>query len=79
MRHLQRSSGEDRHASACRWGVPTLLLRAPYWWQTTESPWTCVREATPRVLETTEECVACPHWEPVRPTRPATSDSAAAR
>jgi len=54
----------DRHAGTCRWGMPTLFLPAPYWWDAEDRPWACVRDGTPRVLETTEACADCPYWEP---------------
>jgi hypothetical protein len=53
-----------RSASTCRWAVPTISLPDPVWTEADQSPWTCVRDATPRVLETTERCAACPRWEP---------------
>jgi SAM-dependent methyltransferase len=52
-----------RHASNCRWAMPTLFLPAPYWWDAEAYPWTCVREAVPRILETKEVCTDCPYWE----------------
>jgi hypothetical protein len=52
------------HASNCRWAVPTIFLPAPYWWEAEDRPWACVRDGTPRVMETTEECADCPFWEP---------------
>jgi hypothetical protein len=51
------------HASNCRWAVPTLFLPAPFWWDAENCPWACVRGSTPHVLETTEVCGTCPHWE----------------
>ena len=50
-------------ASNCRWAVPTLFLRAPFWWDAERCPWACVRGSTPHVLETTDVCSTCPHWE----------------
>jgi hypothetical protein len=51
------------HASNCRWATPTLFLADPYWWDAEGCPWACVRERVPRVLENTEVCTDCPHWE----------------
>jgi len=51
------------HASNCRWGVPTLFLQAPYWWEAEDRPWACVRGTRPRTLEATEPCANCPCWE----------------
>ena len=47
-------------ASTCPWAVATLSLAAPAWLDAETAPWTCVRGAAPRVLETTDECVDCP-------------------
>jgi len=59
----QRGTSVEHHASTCRWAVPTLFLPAPFWWEAEDRPWACLREATPRVLETTEVCADCPYWE----------------
>lgn len=53
-----------RSASTCRWAVPTLSRESLEWLEAENAPWTCVRGAETRVLETTEICEACPHWEP---------------
>jgi hypothetical protein len=55
----------EHHASTCRWAVPTIFLPAPFWWQAEDRPWACVRGETPRLLETTEACAECPHWDPL--------------
>ena len=55
-----------RGAATCRWAVPTLFLRAPFWFEAENAPWACVRERASRVLDTTDACVSCPHWEPRR-------------
>lgn len=55
----------EHHASTCRWAVPTLFLPAPFWWEADDRPWSCIRGAAPRVLETTEVCATCPYWEPI--------------
>lgn len=54
----------EHHASTCRWGIPTVFLAAPCWWDSEDRPWACVHAGAPRPLETTEECAGCPHWEP---------------
>jgi hypothetical protein len=51
-------------AATCRWATPTLFLTAPYWWEAERAPWACLRDGTPRILTTTEECADCPRWEP---------------
>ena len=53
-------------AVTCRWAVPTLFVRAPFWFEAENAPWTCVREPALRVLNTTDRCASCPHWEPQR-------------
>lgn len=52
-----------RSASACRWAVPTLSRDAPEWLEAESAPWTCVKDAEAKVLESTEPCETCPHWE----------------
>jgi SAM-dependent methyltransferase len=51
-----------RHASNCRWAMPTLFLPAPYWWDAEACPWACVREGVPRILDSTDVCPDCPYW-----------------
>ena len=36
----------------------------PVWMGAWDTPWACVRNAVPRVLDTTEVCAVCPRWEP---------------
>lgn len=55
---------EKRGAANCRWATPTVFLPAPWWFEAETSPWACVRDTTPRVLETTEACATCSRWEP---------------
>jgi hypothetical protein len=43
-----------------------LFLRAPFWFEAENAPWACEREPTLRVLNTTDLCASCPHWEPRR-------------
>ena len=52
------------HAANCRWGALTTDLEAPFWWDAERYPWACIRETTPRLLETTEVCRTCVHWAP---------------
>jgi hypothetical protein len=40
-----------------------LFLPAPLWFEAEMSPWTCMRDTTPRVLDTTDRCTNCPRWE----------------
>jgi hypothetical protein len=51
-------------ASTCRWARPTLFFDAPLWFDAENRPWTCVRDAAPNALSTTEACASCPRWEP---------------
>jgi hypothetical protein len=60
-----KSSPND--GARCRWITPTVLLDAPYWVEAEASPWTCLRDATPRPLATTEECATCPRFEAAGP------------
>ncbi len=54
----------EQHAATCRWALPTLFLAAPWWLESENRPWTCLRDLTPRVLASTDVCAACPRWEP---------------
>lgn len=51
-------------AVTCRWSVPTAFMPAPFWFEGERSPWTCLREAPPRILDTSDICVCCSDWEP---------------
>jgi hypothetical protein len=59
-----------RHAANCKWARPTLQEADPVWLLAEERPWTCVLDGVPRVLESTEACEDCPHWEPLEMTPP---------
>lgn len=50
-------------AATCKWATPTLFVWAPYWFESEEAPWTCLREGEPRVLASTDECATCAYWE----------------
>lgn len=56
--------GDHRSAANCRWATPTLMLPAPLWFDAEHSPWSCVRDAAPRTLISTDACEMCPRWEP---------------
>ncbi|MEZ5320212.1 MAG: hypothetical protein R2752_22610 [Vicinamibacterales bacterium] len=56
-------------AATCRFAAPTLTLKHPDWLDAHARPWSCVRDATPAPLETTEVCRTCTHWEPDRAVR----------
>lgn len=62
-------SDQKRDAASCEWGTPTLFLPAPLWLSAWDSPWTCVRDATPQILGTTEKCATCARWRPRRRDR----------
>lgn len=49
-------------AANCRWAVPTLFMAAPIWADASDRPWTCLREHTPRELESTDVCRTCANW-----------------
>jgi hypothetical protein len=54
-------------ATTCRWSTPTLFMATPYWLEAETSPWTCVRDAAPRVLALADECRTCPRFETAPP------------
>jgi hypothetical protein len=55
---------EKRTPQNCRWAEPTLYLPFPYWLEAWSIPWSCHRDGSSRLLETTEQCAACPRFEP---------------
>jgi hypothetical protein len=55
---------EKQRAINCRWATSTLFVEAPYWFAAEDFPWVCVRDGTPRVLQTTDSCATCWRWEP---------------
>ena len=56
----------SRNAATCLWAVPTLFLRAPFWFEAENAPWCVLSEPALRVMNTTDPCASCPHWEPQR-------------
>jgi hypothetical protein len=59
-----------RRQEPCRWRGLTLFLPYPHWLGAEQDPWSCVRDVSPRPLETTEECLTCPRWEAKPDDRP---------
>jgi hypothetical protein len=55
---------ETQTAARCRWAAPSLSLSPPLWLSAWDFPWACLRDGATRVLETTQDCAQCPHWEP---------------
>ena len=51
-------------AGNCRWATSSLSLAAPLWLGAWDSPWACLRDGAPRLLDSTEVCTDCPRWEP---------------
>jgi hypothetical protein len=64
--HAEPHAGNhvEHCASTCRWALPTLFIRAPFWWVAEDCPWACIIGGTPRLLETTGGCATCARWEP---------------
>ena len=54
---------DSRKSEPCRWIGPTLFLPYPYWIAAEQEPWSCLRDAEPRPLATTEDCRGCRRWE----------------
>lgn len=69
LKHAVTAAGGRAAAAQCRWATPTLLLDPPLCYEAGDSPWTCVRGAEPRPLDTTETCADCAQWEPRRALR----------
>jgi hypothetical protein len=59
-----------RCAATCRSAVPTVTLPPPVWFEAENTPWSCVRDAKPRLLLSTERCLDCARWE----AKPAASE-----
>lgn len=56
---------DDRTSvETCRWARQTIRTPYPYWLESEDTPWSCLRDAEPRPLETTEICKDCARWEP---------------
>ena len=68
----ERRITSQRRASNCRWATPTLFLPAPFWFDAEGYPWSCLRDAAPCILTTTDPCATCPRWE-LREVAPAES------
>jgi hypothetical protein len=49
----------------CRWGIPTIFLGWPLWYDASEHAWSCTRGAGPTVLVDPAICRTCPYWRPV--------------
>jgi hypothetical protein len=47
----------------CKWADATLYQDAPLWLDAWNTPWTCRRDGDQRLIEETDECLACPRWE----------------
>lgn len=60
---METVSNKTQRASNCLWATPTLFLTAPFWFNAETRPWTCLRDANPRALRTTDRCAECPRWE----------------
>jgi hypothetical protein len=50
-------------ANNCRWATPTLFLPAPLWFDAGSCPWSCRRDAVPRIVSSTDRCATCARWE----------------
>jgi hypothetical protein len=54
------------NARPCHWLAPTRVLPHPYSFEAEVRPWSCLREGSPRPLDSSElcQCASCPRWEP---------------
>lgn len=55
---------ERSRVENCRWARLTVRLPYPYWLDTEDKPWACLRDSEPRPLEDTAVCQGCARWEP---------------
>lgn len=58
------SATTRRCAATCRSAVPTVSLPPPLWFEAADTPWSCLREAKPRLLLSTDRCGECAGWAP---------------
>ena len=59
------ATGTGVHGAAnCEWAAPALWLAAPFWFDAERTPWACLRDGAPRLLDTTESCATCVRWQP---------------
>lgn len=49
-------------AQTCRWGIPTMFLQWPYWYEASDKQWSCTRGAEPRRLADARTCETCGAW-----------------
>jgi hypothetical protein len=51
---------------SCHWLMPTRILPHPYSFEARVRNWSCLRDGSPRPLDSTElcQCATCPRWEP---------------
>lgn len=54
---------ERPSVESCRWARLTLRLPYPFWLDSEDKPWSCLRDAEPRPLDDTDICHDCPRWE----------------
>jgi hypothetical protein len=50
----------------CEWLTPTRNLPHPYSFEANVRNWSCLRDSSPRPLDSSElcQCATCPRWEP---------------
>jgi hypothetical protein len=51
---------------SCHWLTPTRILPHPYSFEANVRNWSCLRDGSPRPLDSSElcQCATCPRWEP---------------
>ena len=51
---------------SCHWLTPTRILPHPYSFEAHVRNWSCLRDGSPRPLDSSElcQCSTCPRWEP---------------
>ncbi len=52
-----------RTVQTCRWAEPTLFQPLPIWLDAWNMPWACRREASARLIASSDQCALCPRWE----------------
>jgi hypothetical protein len=52
----------SQSVQTCRWGMPTLFLQWPFWYEASENEWSCTRGAEPRGIADARRCETCGAW-----------------
>jgi hypothetical protein len=57
--------GSHHSVQTCHWGIPTLFLGWPSWYEASQHEWSCIRGDVAKVLVDPAMCETCPYWSRV--------------